>query len=100
MEKLTGEQIINKLKESEMTLDDFAYGDYNSKELGLGESSEVKQHGGEDEGSNWFSVKYFKDHDVYIKITGFYASHVGTDFYSWDDVFEVKPKEKTITVYE
>jgi len=100
MNQLTGKEIINKLRESNIDLDQLAYGDYNSKELGLGESEQVEQHGGEDEGSNWYSIKYFKDHDVYIKIRGFYASHVGTDFYSWDDVYEVKPAQKTITVYE
>jgi len=100
MSKLTGQEIIDKLKESGLTLSSFAYEEYDSNELGLGNSKEVEQHGGEDEGSNWYSVKHFIDHDVYIKIRGFYASHVGTDFCSWDDVYEVKPAEKTITVYE
>ena len=100
MEKLTGKEIIEKLKESGMSLDDFAYGGFDSKELGLGESEEVDQYGGEGEGDRWWSIKHFKDHDVYIKIRGFYASHIGTDFYSWNDVTEVKPTEKTVTVYE
>jgi len=33
-------------------------------------------------------------------VTGWYASHNGTDFDGWSDVKEVKPKEKTITIYE
>jgi hypothetical protein len=62
---------------------------------------EVDQVGGEDEGSHWHSVKYFKDHDVYIKVTGWYSSYNGTDFEDWDEACsEVRPQEKVITVWE
>jgi hypothetical protein len=61
---------------------------------------EIEQQGGEDEGSNWYSIKYFKDHDIYIKVSGWYQSHHGTDFNGWEDCREVKPQQKTITVYE
>jgi len=67
--------------------------------LGLGQVEEVAQYGGEGKGDTWYSVKYFKDHDVYIRIDGFYTSHNGTDFYDGYGV-EVKPKEKVITVFE
>jgi len=67
--------------------------------LGLGEIEEVEQHGGEGEGDSWYSVKYFKDHDVYIRISGYYQSYDGTTF---DQGYgeEVFPKQKMITVYE
>lgn len=52
------------------------------------------------EGSNWFSVKHFIDHDVYIKVSGFYTSYNGCDFDGWEDCSEVFPQQKTITVYE
>lgn len=62
---------------------------------------EVDQEGGEDEGSHWHSVKYFKDHDVYIKVEGWYSPYEGTDFEDWDNACsEVQPQQKTITVYE
>ena len=62
---------------------------------------EVAQEGGEGEGDIWYSVKYFPDHDVYIRIDGFYQSYIGVEFYNgWDCCSEVRPKEKTITVYE
>lgn len=95
MKKLTGSEIIAKLLEKN-SFEDIAYCDFDNEELG--EYEEVKQSGGEDEGSNWYSVIYFKDHDVYIKSQGYYQSHYGTDFDY--PPFEVKPKEKTITVYE
>lgn len=67
----------------------------------VGEWEEVSQHGGEGEGDNWYSVKYFKDHDVYLKVNGYYQSHYGTDFGSWKDAVKtVVPKEKVITIYE
>jgi len=64
------------------------------------EWTEIEQVGGEGEGDHWHSVKYFKDHDVYIKVIGFYSSYHGTDFSGYDCCYNVAPKEKTITVYE
>ena len=61
---------------------------------------EVDQYGGEGQGDDWWSVKYFPEHDVYIKVSGFYASYDGTSFNGWDDCSEVRPIQKTITVYE
>lgn len=152
MEKLTFEQIIQKLKDNNISLEDFAYEEvggniedypealeaqktrkehyekhkgeswktgaecvdvYNSmpneyeisknkfrEQLGLN-WEEVEQYGGEGQGDTWYSVKYFKDHDVYIKVNGWYQSYNGTEFHSgWDSCKEVKPSQKTITVYE
>lgn len=62
--------------------------------------AQVHQQGGESKGDHWESVKYFPDHDVYLRVTGYYASYDGTSFDGWKDCREVKPKEKTITVYE
>ena len=43
-------------------------------------------------------VVHFKDHDIYLRATGFYSSYDGTD---WDsDLTQVFPREKMITVYE
>jgi len=61
---------------------------------------EIEQYGGEDKGSVWYSVKYFPDHDVYLKVDGWYSSYTGAEFNGWNDVYEVKPIQKTITVYE
>lgn len=62
---------------------------------------EVAQYGGEGQGDTWYSVKYFPNDDVYIKVSGYYTSYNGTSFDDWwDSCSEVKPIEKTITVYE
>ena len=69
------------------------------KQLGLGEIEEVEQYGGEGQGDSWYTIKHFKEHDVYIKTEGFYSSYNGTDFY-YGFGEEVKPTQKTVTVYE
>jgi len=62
---------------------------------------EVDQYGGEGKGDTWWSIKYFPDHDVYLRVYGYYQSYNGTEFYDgWGCVSEVKPQQKTITVYE
>lgn len=60
----------------------------------------IEQYGGEGKGDTWYSVKYFPNHDVYLKVDGWYQSHNGTDFNGWEDVKEVKPQQKTVTFYE
>lgn len=100
MEKLTAQQIIATLKEKIRDVSDFAYQDFDEEELGLGEIIEVDQYGGEGQGDTWYSIKYFPDHDVYLRVDGWYQSYSGTDFNEWEDVTEVRPKQKTITVYE
>lgn len=62
---------------------------------------EIDNYGGEDCGSTWYSVKYFPKHDIYIRVDGYYSSYHGTDFdEGWNCCSEVRPIEKTITVYE
>lgn len=97
---MNAKEIIEAIKKANITVDEFAYGDFDSKDVpGLGEFKKVDQHGGEGQGEKWWSVKYFKDHDVYIKTNGFYTSYNGTDF---EDGYgeEVRPVEKTITIFE
>ena len=100
MEKKSFSEIIEVLKEKIERVSCFAHEDYDKEDLGLGEIREVHQEGGEEQGSHWESVKYFKDHDVYIKITGYYTSYHGTDFDGWEDCIEVTPQSKVIIVYE
>lgn len=95
------QEILDILKEKVDSVDSFAYDGVNYVELGLGEVKEVDQYGGEGEGENWWSVKHFVDHNVFIKVSGFYQSYNGTEFYNgWEECSEVKPVEKVVTVYE
>jgi hypothetical protein len=93
------EEIFEKLKSEGVSVDSFAYGDFDSEELGFGEFDEVDQYGGEGQGDTWYSVKYFPKFDLYIRTDGYYSSYNGTDF---DNGYgeEVKPVQKTITVFE
>lgn len=96
--KLTGEQILEKIQ-ANMSVSEFAYEDYSSEELGLGEVKVVDKYGGEDKGSTWYKVQYFVEHDVYIRTDGWYSSYDGTYF---DEGYGsvVKPVEKMVTFYE
>ena len=128
-EKMNYEQIMELVKEICGDVSNFAYEglDYNIPEdfeplpkkynweqrqqrirnfertQPLGECIQVQQHGGggEGEGENWWVVYHFVEHDVYVRVDGWYQSYEGTDFYEgWDCCKEVRPKEKVITVYE
>lgn len=97
----TFEEIIKILQDNDVSLYDFAYNDVDFKEIGLGEVIVTDRYGGEGKGETWYSVKHFVDFDIYIKIDGWYSSYEGVSFESWGhDVKQVKPLQKTITVYE
>jgi hypothetical protein len=59
----------------------------------------VDRYGGEDQGSEYWSVYSFSDgmQVVFIKFDGWYASYDGS---TYEEFYEVKPVEKTITVFE
>lgn len=59
----------------------------------------VERYGGEDQGSDYWSVYSFSDgmQVVFIKFDGWYASYEGS---TYEEFYEVQPVEKTITVFE
>ena len=59
----------------------------------------VDNYGGEDQGSDYWSVYSFTDgmQVVFIKFDGWYASYEGS---TYKEFYEVQPVEKTITVFE
>ena len=59
----------------------------------------VDQHGGEDEGSDFYAVYSFtKDaEECFVKFFGWYASHYGVEYQGFKFV---NAQEKTIIVYE
>lgn len=61
----------------------------------------VDFHGGEGEGSDFYSVILIRnpdnhDEQHYIKFQGWYTSYEGAEYESWSFV---EPKQETITVY-
>ena len=98
------QEIVDVFEKHGVKKGEFAYNDISdnivaSIEAEVGPWTEIDQHGGSDEGPTWWTVKYFSKHDVYIKLSGYYSSYNGTDFDEYD-YQEVKPTEKTITIYE
>jgi hypothetical protein len=69
---------------------------HSMEELPSGVSSNMMaSHGGENEGSDYWTVWEFSggNEKVYIKFFGFYASHYGTDYLGFA---VVRPFEKTV----
>ena len=64
------------------------------------EFERIKQIGGEEQGSTYYSIYKFTDtitnEIIFIKFNGWYASYVGAEY---QNMFEVKPVEKTIIDY-
>ena len=64
------------------------------------ELNRIKHVGGEEQGSTYYSVYKFTDtitnEITFIKFNGWYASYVGAEY---QNMFEVKPVEKTIIDY-
>lgn len=100
------QEILSALKESygdsdsyESCIDRFAI-DFNESSP-AGGFIQVEQKGGRGQGDEWYSVKYFPEHNVYIKVTGYYSSYDGTEFVDgWDSCKEVSPVTKTVTTFE
>ena len=94
--KLTVKEIISRLKELDITPLDFAVGEFESESFGGYET--VESEGGyEGGGEDYYRVKYFKLHDVYIKTEGWYYSYDGVNV---DDYgYEVFPKDIMTTIY-
>lgn len=57
------------------------------------------RYGGENQGSDYWSVYSFTDgmQVIFIKFDGWYASYEGS---TYEEFYEVQPVEKTITVFE
>lgn len=92
---MTGREIIDKLEELEIYAEEVGCEDMeNPLPEGIGEWKSVDYGSGDE--SPYYNVIHFLDHDVYLKADGWYASHQGGEY---DDLFEVTPKEKTITTY-
>ena len=96
-------EIIDTFKNQNISVSEFAYDDFDNNPMleFVGECKEVNHHGGEGQGEDWYSVKYFPKHDIYIKVSGFYSSYDGVEFYDgWGSCKEVKPIDRTVTFYE
>ena len=70
----------------------------------LGNWKEIHISGGSDRGSDWVSVFHFENHDVYLKVSGYYSSYEGVEFddTSWEtnEIKEVRPFEIIQTIYK
>lgn len=66
------------------------------KNLGLGE---IEYKDSREDTSEFWTVIYLKDHDIYLRIDGVYDSY-GQYEHEYNNVTQVFPKEVTQTIYE
>ncbi len=100
--KLTFTEVIQILQDAGIGIYDFAHNDFDHEQFAdtLGPINEIDSVGGEGQGEHWHVVYELPDHDLLIKVTGFYSSYDGANFDGWSDAREVIKQTKTITVYE
>jgi len=98
MEKLTGDEILKGLEERNIPWEDLGDDIIEWEDLPFGKVELIDEYGGENCGSDYWKVYHFIEHDVYIRIDGWYQSYHGTEFNNAP--YEVKPQQKVITVYE
>ena len=92
------QEILDEIKKQGISDDNFADGEMENPLPNIGEWKQVDIYGGEGQGDDYWAVNYFPEHDIYIKISGYYASYDGTTFYN-DCYSQVTPKEETVIVY-
>ena len=100
MEKLTGNQILELIEEKEISWDLLGEGcvDFNEYSSKFGNVKTVDSYGGEGMGEKYYVVYHFVDHNVYIRIDGYYQSYNGAEFENAP--YEVKPVQRLVTFYE
>ena len=94
--ELTGFKLIKKrFEELNIGNEEFGNLEIPEKDKILGPWKEIQIDSSDPD--DYPVVVYFKKHDVYIKIDGYYTSYEGSTFD--EDYYEAKPEQKTITVY-
>ena len=93
---MTFNELVKEINDAGITKENFGFGHRNFNEKFT--NTKVDQQGGEGEGEYWYVVRYFSEHDIYIKLEGFYTSYDGVDF-NGDDYVEVFPTIVTKTEY-
>jgi hypothetical protein len=96
---MTGKEIIEKLTEN-YSVSDFGYGDIDTVALGIGASVEKVHYTSTD--GEAYVIRFFPEHNVYIKLKAYYNSYDSCIDFEDSDVSDysvVEPYEKTITAY-
>ena len=70
MNKLNFEEILDILKIN-LSVEEFAHYSDTSNMFNLGEMKGKYFNMEVWKGEDWYTIKYFKDHDIYIRVNGF-----------------------------
>lgn len=95
---MSNKEVLSLIEKEFESVSDWAHSDNGFVE-GLGHFEVVDRYGGEGRGEVWYSVKYFKEKGIYVRVDGYYSSYHGTDF---EDGYGeiVSPVERLVTFYE
>jgi hypothetical protein len=98
---MTGQEIIEKLNELQVTPEQLSELDFDHDEVtsALGPVKRVFHKGGEGQGEDYFNVILFENHGVHIRVDAFYTSYEGAD-YSYAKFQLVTPQVREVTFYE
>ena len=96
---MTVKEIKEHLFKIDNIINSLGYDDFSEDEIGLGRIIEVDSNGGfEGGGDHMDKVFHFQEHDVFLRISGYYCSHGGSE---WSDELEhVIPEQVMITKYK
>jgi hypothetical protein len=85
-----------KLDEIEDVQETFDGEGWNEKKMEalFGPSKVVGRGGGE--GEEYWVVRHFSEHDVYVRLPGYYSSYDGIDYEEFEQVY---PHQVTMTVF-
>lgn len=94
------QEILKELINQDITGEMFGCGDMPKILPNIGMWEEKENKGGEGEGDHRHVVYFFEDHDVFIKLDGYYTSYDGTSWDSMSEAYAVLPQQEVITVYK
>ncbi len=97
---MNAQEIINKLDDNELDISRYDFAEGALDEDIFGKTEVVHEEGGREGGGEYVErVVHFVDHNVYIKLEGYYSSYNGTE-YDDSDYEEVRPKQVEVTIYK
>jgi hypothetical protein len=97
--KLTYDEILNILQKHYPRVNDFARQHEDIMIPGIGIMDEVRSPSPMYNAYHYV-IRYFIDHDVYMKVKGYNSSYTGFSVSDWSDCEQVFPKEKKVLYFE
>lgn len=90
-------EILEEIKKEYSDIQKYGFSSGYVSSLGEVEISDTSKGSGD---KDWYVVFYYKEHDVYVKVSAYYESYYGVSFdEDWEGISEVRPSQKVVTIY-